>query len=287
MHHTVLICLNVLVFSETGLMVCALIACLRAGWKNPIPAMRTYLIVRAANAVGILIFLSWPGESLLLSNAGYLPLTIYYFWYWISAIVLFLLELRVAAGAMEDFFRDLPGLQGLFRLVSRWIGITGVIVLLPLLSAVATNIFHPAKYVPLFHRWYYFFSTVELIPVVFALFVGMKRKVRWRSTTVLILVGFAFEPLFNLVGPWPWTSTLWLRDLSSILGEVVCCSAGAVWATSFLVREEAIPLARPTPAMLLLDELAREPLRRRHPATRREYDAQRGGQPWPKFRRDA
>jgi hypothetical protein len=287
MHHTVLVYLSILIFSETALLVCALIACLRAGSKNPIPAMRDYLIVRAANVVGIEIFLSWPGQSLLLSHASYLSLTIYYYWYWISAIVLFLMELRVAAGAMEDIFRDLPGLQGLFRLASRWIAITGVIFLFPLLLAVVMNRVHRARYMPLFHRWFYLFSAVELVPVVFALLVCMKRKVRWRSTTVLILVGFVLEPLFNLVGPWPWTSTLWLQDLGSILGEIVCCAAGAVWTICYLVRQESTPLPRPTPAMLMLEELAREPLRKRHPAARPEYDPQQGAQPWPKYRRDA
>jgi hypothetical protein len=287
MHHSVLIVVNLLVIAETVLTVSALAACLCAGTKNPVPTMRDYLIVRAANAAGIQIFLLWPGRSLLLSNATGLSLTVYYYWYWSSAFALLLLEMRVAAGAMEVFFRDLPGLQALFRLASRWIAITGVIVMIPLLLAIAVNFTSRRATLHWFQRGFYVFSAVELVPVVFALLVGKVRKVRWRSTTVAILAGFVFEPMFNLIGPWPWTSNLWVQDLASIVNEIVCCAAVGLWMICFVAPDEETSLARPTPAMLGLDKLALGALRQRRLVARPEVAAPAGAQPWPKVRRGA
>jgi hypothetical protein len=286
MHHAFLIGLNILVIAETVLTVTALAACLRSGAKNPVPAMRDYLIVRTANAVGIEIFLLWPGQALLLSNATSLSVTIYYFWYWSAALVLLLLEMRVAAGAMAVFFRDLPGLQGLFRLASRWIAITAVIVVIPLLLAIALN-FNTSAYLQLFRRWWYVFTAVQLIPVVFALLVGRARRVRWKCGTVAILVGFIFEPAVHLLGPWAWTSSTWILDLANIANEVACCAAVALWTICFIVPEETTSLALPVPAMLRLDALARGPLSPHQPDPGAEYNRQKGAQPWPKYRRDA
>jgi hypothetical protein len=286
MHHAVLIGLNILVIVETVLTLSALAACFRTGAKNPVPAMRDYLIVRTISAVGVEIFLLWPGQSPLFSDNTSTLAPVYYFWYWGAAVVLLLLEIRVAAGAMAAFFRDLPGLQGLFRLASRWIAIASVIVVIALLLVLAVN-FRGSAFRVLFRRWWYVFTFLELAPVVFALFVGMERKVRWKNRTVAILAGFVFEPAMHLVGPWVWPSTPWILDLANIANEVACCAAVAVWTICFLVPEKATSLARPTPAMLRLDALARGALRQSGPAARAEYDQQEGAQPWPKYRRDA
>jgi hypothetical protein len=291
MHHDFLIGLNVLVIVETALTLSALAACLRPGAKNPVPAMRDYLILRTANAVAIQIFLLWPGQSLLLSDATSLSVTIYYFWYWSSAVALLLLEMRVAAGAMAVFFRDHPGLQGLFQLASRWIAITGVIVVIPLLLAIAVN-FNSSHYLDLFRRWWYAFTALQLIPVIFALLVGRARRVSWKSRTVAILVGFLFEPVIHLLGPWAWTGKVWILDLANIANEIACCAAVALWTFCFAMPEGDTSLALPTLAMLRLDALAWGPLGRHQPASDAGaadagYDGQQGAQPWPKVRRDA
>lgn len=285
MHHAFLIGLNILVMAETVLTVCALAACLRAGAKNPVPAMRDYLIVRAANVVGVQIFLSWPGRSLLLSNETGHALMIFYFWYWSAALVLVLLEMRVAVGAMAVFFKDLPGLQGLFRLASRWIAIAGVIVVIPLILGIAVD-FEGRTYLQLFRRWWYIFATVQLVPAVFPLLVGIIRKVRWNSRTIAILAGFVFEPVIHLAGPWVWTNNTWIVDVANIANELACCAAVALWTVCFLVPEAADSLAVPTPAMLRLNEMTRAAMRRRQPVAQATATEQKGAQPWPKYRRD-
>jgi hypothetical protein len=281
MHHAFLIALNILVILETVLTVGALAACLRPGAANLVPAMRDYLILRAANMVAIEIFLSWPGQALLLSDETSHSVTIYFFWYWSSRFVLLLLEMRVAAGAMAVFFRDLPGLQGLFQLASRWIAVTGLIIVIPLLLATALN-FNSSAYLLFFRRWWYAIAALELVPVVFALRVGMARKVSWKSTTVAILLGFVFEPVIHLVGPWPWTTNTQILDPANIANELASCAAVTLWMTCFLMREKATPLAAPTSAMLHLDALTRGPLLPHPPVTRAALDAKKGAQPWPK-----
>jgi hypothetical protein len=285
MQHSLLTDLNILVIAESALTVGALAACLRAAKNTPVPAMRDYLVVRTANALAAAIVLLWPGESLLLSVRPSLAALLYYFWFWIVSFVLLFLEMRVAAGAMAVFFRDLPGLQGLLRLASRWLAITGVIVMMPLLLTIAAN-FNNRAYLPLFRLWWYAFSALQMIPVIFALLVGMVRKVRWKSRMVAILIGFVFEPFVHLAGPWAWTSRTSMLNLENIAGEIACCAAVALWTICFVVPEPATSLARPTPAMLNLDELARGAIHQRHPHSRAEFDAQRGAQPWPKYRRD-
>jgi hypothetical protein len=285
MHHAILICINILVMVETALTVSALVACLRTGTKNPVPAMRDYLIVRAVNAVGIQIFLLWPGQALLLSDRTSFSVTIYYYWYWSSAFFLLLLEMRVAAGAMAVFFRDLPGLQWLFQLASRGVAITSVILVIVLVLAIALN-FRTSAYLQLFRRWWYLFSAMQLIPVVFAMAAGRARKVGWKSRTAAILLGFAFEPFIHLIDPWVWTSKVWIVDAADVANEIACSAAVGLWTICFLAREETTSLACPTPAMLRLDALARGPLHQSLEVTRSEYDEQQGAQPWPKVRRD-
>jgi hypothetical protein len=282
MHHAFLIGLNFLIMLETGLALCALVACLRPGAPNPVPEMRGYLIARVANTVAVQIFLSWPGQSFLLSDQTSISVTIYYFWYWGAAFFLFLLEIRVAAGAMAVFFRDLPGLRKLSQLASRWIAITGVILLIPLVLAIAMD-FRGRSYLLLFRRWWYAFIIIEMTPVAFALAVGMARKVSWKNKTVGILIAFLFEPMVHLFGPWIWTNRTWVIDVANIANEAACCAAVALWIICYAVRGEDSSLTPPTPAMLHLNALAHGGL---HQQAAVEHDQQKGAQPWPKYGRD-
>lgn len=286
MHHSLLIALNILVVAEAALSILALAGCLRLRDDDPVPAMRDYLIVRAANATAGAIILLWPGEFLFASVRTSLSTILYYVWYWGLEFVQFFLAVRVIAGAMAVFFRDLPGLQKLFRVASRWVAITGVIAIIPLFLAIAAH-FTDRAYLHFFHRWWYTFAAVTLIPVVLALFAGNSRKVRWSSRAALLLFGLAAEPLIDLVTPMSWTSSVSMVAVSNLLHEGGCCIAVALWAICYALPERPAPLARPTLAMFRLDELARLTLRQGRPAARSETFAQQGAQPWPKFRRDA
>ncbi|HTV13940.1 MAG TPA: hypothetical protein VME68_04440 [Acidobacteriaceae bacterium] len=284
MQPSFLIALNVLVLAETVLTVSALAACLRAGTKNPVREMRDYLIVRAANAIATAIVLFWPGQALLRSVQTTLSTLIYYFWFWSAALILLFLEMRVAVGATAEFFRGLPGVQGLARIATRWVAIAGMIVMIPLLLEITVN-FNNRAYLRLIRSWWCVFSVLQLAPVVLALLVGAIRKVRWNSRPFAILIGFAFEPFVQLAGPWSWTSKTSMLQMENIAHELACCAAVALWTISYALPENPTALARSTAAMLRLDELARMTLRRSRPSA--EESAQRGAQPWPKYRRDA
>lgn len=286
MQHALLIPLNILVIVEAALSVLALTACLRAGTKNPVREMRAYLAVRAASAMAAAVILLGPGQALFLSVRTSLSTLLYYFWFWGVSLTLLILEMRVAAAAIAAFFQDLRGFQSLTRIASRWVAVAGMIVVIPLLLEISLN-FDSHAYLHLFRRWWSAFSILQLIPVILALLAGAMRKVRWNSRTVAILLGFAFEPLVQLAVPWSWTSRTSMLQLSNIAHELACCAAVALWTTCYAVPAKAVSLARPTLAMLRLDEMARRTLRLHRPDARGLAYARRGAQPWPKYRRDA
>jgi hypothetical protein len=286
MRHAILITLNILMIVEPVFSGCALMFCIRMGGRNPVSSMRSYLILRTANAAAVAIILLWPGQFLLMAVRPSLLGLIYYYWFWIVALLMLLLEMRVAVSAVAVFFADLVGLQGLLRLASRWIAIAGVIVVVPLLLSIAAN-FNTRAYLHLFRWWWNAYSVLEMVPVFFALSVGLVRKVRWNSRTVTVLVGFMFEPLVHLIRPWSWTSKSSMLQLENVAHEIACCAAVALWTFCFAVPSEAESLAPPTPAMLRLEALVRGPLRKRHPVITDEAYTPKGAQPWPKYRRDA
>jgi hypothetical protein len=287
MQHSILIDLNILVIVETAFSVSALAASLLTEANKPVRAMRGYLAVRAVNSLAVVIILLWPGEAPLFQAKPVLPAMLYSVWFWSYDFVLLFLEVRVAAAAIAFFFRDLSGIQALLRLASRWMAIAATIAILPFLAAMAAN-YGSGNYLHLFRRWWYAFAAVEMVPVVFATLAGVTRKVSWNSRSVAILAGLMFEPIVDLVTPWASTSRVSMLDFASISHEVACCAALALWTFAFLAPENPAPLARPTPAMLRLDDMAWMALpRHRRPVVEATALAQRGAQPWPKYRSDA
>lgn len=285
MQHSLLIGLNILLILETVLAVSALAACLHAGTRNPVPEMRDYLLLRSANTLAAAIILLWPGESLFLAVCNGLSTLIYDLWFWAVALLLLFLEMRVAAGAIAAIFKDLPGLHALSRVASRWVAVAALIIIIPLLVALIAN-FDNDVFLRLVHRWWYAFSLLELIPVVFALLVGTLRKVRWSSRTVALLIGFTFEPLLQLAAPRSWMNRSSMMQFGSLAHEIACCAAVALWTLCYAVPEKVSSFTRPTLAMLHLDELARIALRRRLPVASSDRYARKGAQPWPRYRRD-